>query len=345
MTNPIRAASAALLLVAVAVSNAQQIQVRVDGNPLTFQYGQPRYINGRVLVPMRGIFEKLGASVNWDRSTQMVSANRDGSSVELRIGDRHAMVNGQDVQLDVPPMILDNTTLVPIRFVSESLGASVGWLEAQHLVTINTTTTQTQTQTQTIVTTPPQRLRRVILRDDEVIPVRLDQQLSSYDNSRGDTFTATVRNRDADTYLDLPRGTKIEGHIAAVHPMRGDKPAILDLMFDRIRFPDGHAAKLDGTLISLDSQYVRTNANGRLVARTTNKDGSDQRMVYAGYGAGAGLLVGVLTKRPLEDTVLGGALGYILGQVKHDQRKPSEVTLSPGTAMGVKVNGDVRASW
>jgi len=342
MTNPIKAACAALMLATVAMSSAQQIQVQVDGAPLTFRYGQPRYINGRVLVPMRGIFEKLGATVNWDRSTQMVSANRDTSNVELRIGDKHAMVNGQDVLLDVPPMILDNTTLVPIRFVSESLGAQVGWLEAQHLVTINTAAGPTQT----VVNTPPRRLRRIMIRQNEVIPVTLDQRLSTLDNQRGDTFTATVRTNDADSYGDIPQGTKIIGHVAASHPMRDNKPAILDLVFDKMKFPDGHTATIDGTLISLSDKYVTTNDNGTLVAKTSTNNGKpDQRMVYAGYGAGAGLLVGVLSKKPLEGAILGGALGYILGQVQHDQRKPADVNLARGTEMGVKINSDVAVRW
>jgi hypothetical protein len=90
---------------------------------------------------------------------------------------------------------------------------------------------------------------------------------------------------------------------------------------------------------------VRENNKGVLVARN-NSNNTDHRMVYAGYGAGAGLLVGVLTKRPLEGTILGGALGYILGQVQKDrQQQTSDVTLNAGTEFGVQVNRDITASW
>jgi len=342
MTSSIKVAFAALTFAAVAVTSAQQIQVQVDGNPVYFADTQPQYINGRVLVPLRGVFEQMGANVNWDQQTRMVTANKGATDVQLRIGDRIATVNGTTMNLDVPAMILRGSTMVPIRFVSEALGAQVGWMEAQHLVSINTLGQGSST-----VNTPPRRLRRIMVRQDEVIPVVLDHTLSSADNKRGDTFTATVRTGDSDTYGEIPAGTKVEGHIAAVHSRRNNQPAILDLAFDRLRFENGRSVKIDGTLTALDSKHVTRNENGVLVARDTGANGkTDQRLIYAGYGAGAGLLVGVLTKKPLEGAILGGALGYILGQVKKDKEQATDdVTLHPGTEMGVRVNRDVAVSW
>lgn len=338
MKSSIRVVIAALIFAAVAVCSAQRIHVQVNGEAVSFPNAQPQYINGRVLVPLRGVFEQMGASVDWNPQTRMVSANKAGSNVELRIGDRTALVNGGTMNLDVPAMIVNGSTMVPIRFVSEALGAQVGWLEAEHLVTISTTFGQNST-----VVTPPRHLRRVVISANEVIPATLDNTLSSVDNQRGDKFTATVQTRGNDTYGSIPEGTKIEGHIAAVHPKSNNKPAILDLAFDRLRFPDGRRVKISGTLTSLDDRYVTENGNGILVARNNNN--TDQRMVYAGYGAGAGLLVGVLSKKPLEGAILGGALGYILGQIQHDQRRPSNITLSPGTELGVRVNRDVTVTW
>jgi hypothetical protein len=345
MTSSIKVAVAAVSFAAVALSSAQQIQVRVDGTPVYFANTQPQYINGRVLVPLRGVFEQMGATVFWDQQSHIVTATKGTTDVRLRIGDRLATLNGQPVNLDVPAMVVRGSTMVPIRFVSEALGAQVGWLSAENLVTINTTSAGS---TETI-TTPPRKLRRILVREDQVIPVTLDHTLSSNDNSKGDTFTATVV-RDSDALADMPKGTKVEGHIAAVHPRRNNDPAIIDLSFDRLRFPNGRSVKIDGSLISLDDKHVRRNDNGVLVARDSASaaSGTDQRMVYAGYGAGAGLLVGVLTKRPLEGAILGGALGYILGQVKKDQgqvRTTDNVTLTPGTEMGVRLNREVAVSW
>ncbi len=338
MKRLLKVAVAAIGLAAAALATAQQIQVQIDGNHVYFPNAQAEYVNGRVLVPLRGVFEQMGANVSWDPYSQTVSARKEGTRVRLRIGDHTAMVNGSPVTIDVPPMIIDGSTMVPIRFVSEALGAQVGWYEAQQLVTITTATTSASVQT------PPRRLHRFSLHNNEVIPLTLDQRLSTIDNRKGDTFSATVRT-NGDSYQGLPAGTRVEGHIAAIHPMRADRPAILDLAFDRIVFPSGRSMSVDGTLISLDGRHVYTNGNGVIVARRS-ASAQDQRMVYAGYGAGAGLLVGVLSKRPLEDTILGGALGYIAGQVQHDQRQSmTEITLDPGTTMGVRLSHDTSADW
>jgi len=339
MNTAIKIGAAVAALALGCMAGAQRIQVQVDGQYVNFMGTQPQYINGRVLVPLRGVFEQMGADVNWDPQTRMVSAMRNGSDVELRIGDRLAMVNGTTMNLDVPAMIIGGATMVPIRFVSEALGAQVGWMESQHLVSINSMTGSAYNQT---IRTQPQRLHRVIVHRDEVIPVVLDHTLSSIDNAKGDTFTATVKDSEFGN-SDLPNGTKVEGHVAAIHPKRGDEPAIIDLAFDRLVFPNGRTVRIDGNLTSLDSRYVTRDDNGVLVSR--NNNGTDQRLVYAGYGAGGGLLLGVLTNRPLEGAVLGGVLGYLYGQTQKDQRKTTDVTLRPGTEMGVHITRDIAVSW
>lgn len=342
MLSSMKVGIAALALGATAVTCAQQqIQVQVDGQPVYFTNAQPQYLNGRVLVPLRGVFEQMGATVMWHPGTRTVTANKGEDQVELTIGNRSASVNGRMVTLDVPAMVVNGSTMVPIRFVSESLGADVGWQSARNLVTINTNGINSGSST---IYNPPQTMRRVLISENEVLPVTLDQSLSTINNARGDTFTATIETGKYNGYNDIPRGTKIEGHIAALHRKNNARPAILDLQFDRIRFPNGRTAKIDGTLTSLDSKYVRENNKGVLMSR--NNSNTDHRMVYAGYGAGAGLLVGVLTKRPLEGTILGGALGYILGQVEKDkQKETTDVTLDAGTDFGVQINRDITASW
>jgi len=128
MKTSAKAVVAALCIGVAGAASAQGIQVQVDGNAVNFPYAQPRYIDGRVLVPLRGVFEQLGANVNWDPGTRMVTAIRGSQEVDLRIGDRNASVNGSTVSLDIPAMIVNGTTMVPIRFVSEALGRkSAGW--------------------------------------------------------------------------------------------------------------------------------------------------------------------------------------------------------------------------
>ena len=85
---------------------------------------------------MRAIFENLGADIAWDDATETVTGTKDDLTVTLKIGDTTAYVNGREVTLDVPAMLLYDRTMVPIRFVSESLGAKVDWEEASKTVFI-----------------------------------------------------------------------------------------------------------------------------------------------------------------------------------------------------------------
>ncbi|OPY55857.1 MAG: Protease inhibitor precursor [Pelotomaculum sp. PtaU1.Bin035] len=97
----------------------------------------PVMINSRVMVPLRGIFEAIGATVTWDAQTQTVKAAKGNTTIQLKIGDSAAYKNGQAIILDSPPQILNGSTMVPVRFVSEALGAEVKWDEATQTVRID----------------------------------------------------------------------------------------------------------------------------------------------------------------------------------------------------------------
>jgi len=102
---------------------------------LTFDV-PPMLVDGRVLVPMRGIFEALGAEVDWNAATQTATGTKDGIEVVLTIGSRSPTVNGRVVPIDVPGIITGGRTLVPLRFIAESLGVAVDWNAATQMVTI-----------------------------------------------------------------------------------------------------------------------------------------------------------------------------------------------------------------
>jgi len=116
-------------------AEASAIQVMLDGKFLALQVA-PIIREGRVLVPFRAIFEGLGATVGWTEATNTVTGARGTSRVSLVIGSRNAVVNGQARTLDVAPSIVNGRTLVPLRFVSEALGATVNWVERHQTVVV-----------------------------------------------------------------------------------------------------------------------------------------------------------------------------------------------------------------
>jgi len=169
------------------VAAAPMIETQLNGRNLTFDQN-PVLEEGRVLVPLRGIFENLGADVLYDPQTKQIKATRDGKVVELTLGERQAFVNGQQVYLDVPADTIAGRTMVPLRFVSEAMGADVKWRSATRTVAISTDTTvgdnnQNQDQNQQPVADRPDI-------DQVIHSARSDLNL-------GDTLTVTMTG-DAD---------------------------------------------------------------------------------------------------------------------------------------------------
>ena len=87
----------------------------------------PVILNDRTMVPMRAIFEELGADVSWDAGTETASGTLDGVTVNITIDKSVMYRNGEAVTLDQPAVIIDGRTLVPVRAISESFGCSVTW--------------------------------------------------------------------------------------------------------------------------------------------------------------------------------------------------------------------------
>ncbi len=130
---------AAVAAIAVALAfapmpPASAQTVMVGGQPLQLSPG-PIERSGRVFVPLRGIFERLGASVVYSAGT--INATKGKTTVSLHIGSTQATVNGQPQLLDVAPFIVGATTYVPLRFVAQSLGANVGYDAGTQVVSIN----------------------------------------------------------------------------------------------------------------------------------------------------------------------------------------------------------------
>ena len=130
--------SLVMALMVLSATSLAQIKVNVDGNPVAFTGTGPTKVGGRVLVPLRGVMEKLGATVEWTPSLQRIDANKGSTKVVLIIGQRNAEVNGNTVSLDVPAMIIGGSTMVPLRFVGEAIGAEVKWLADTNTVEIST---------------------------------------------------------------------------------------------------------------------------------------------------------------------------------------------------------------
>ncbi|MBE7043218.1 MAG: copper amine oxidase N-terminal domain-containing protein [Ruminococcaceae bacterium] len=91
----------------------------------------------RMLVPMRFVFEQMGAEVEWDQATQTATVLQENDAVAFQINNRSATVNSQAQTMDVPARLINGKTMIPIRFLSENLGYTVEWDEETNMAVIS----------------------------------------------------------------------------------------------------------------------------------------------------------------------------------------------------------------
>ncbi len=123
-----------VMLSCITVS-ASNITVTLNGSALSFDV-PPQIISDRTFVPMRKIFEALGATVSWDDATKTVTGRKNGTVVNLSIGSDVLIKNGVPKKLDVAPTIVDSRTLVPVRAIAESFDCEVSWIAETSTVKI-----------------------------------------------------------------------------------------------------------------------------------------------------------------------------------------------------------------
>jgi len=128
-----------VLLVCSALGRAEAttVTVKLNGRNLSFDT-PPQTVKGRTLVPLRGIFEALGARVEWQQQTKTVIATKGGTTIVLRVGQKEALKGTEKITLDVPATVIRGRTMVPLRFVAEALGTYVSWDGEHQTVRIST---------------------------------------------------------------------------------------------------------------------------------------------------------------------------------------------------------------
>jgi len=353
---------AGALLGTVALTSVAKadIGLTLNGQPLATSTA-PVQLNGRTLVPLRDIFEALGAQVNWNPMNQTIAATQGVTQIQLGINNPNALVNGRSVKLDQPAAIIGGKTFVPLRFVAEATGAQVDWNNALQLVSIRTpsNTYPGDLGVAPVAQVPPPGqggplaqvpppvqppfggsqvggYRELSIPARSVVPVQLDTKLSSADTRVGTTFTATVVSRRLGD-SEFPPGTKLEGRVIESRPSEKNQPGVLDFDFQAAVLPDGTRIPLRGQLASLDSNNVQQQ-DGRLVADGAEKS---DRLKVVGIGAGAGYVLGrVLDTNSTLTTVLGAAGGYLFSRSR--DKKAQEATIAQNATFGVELNDRVR---
>ncbi len=111
------------------------VRVYINGEYLGFEQN-PIIENERVLVPMRAVFNALGAEVEWNDSNKNITAKKGSTIINLTIGKNNMSVNDREISLDTEPIIVNDRTFVPIRAISEAFKAEVDWNQKERKVEI-----------------------------------------------------------------------------------------------------------------------------------------------------------------------------------------------------------------
>lgn len=319
--------SMALVAMAVAcVSMAQDIRTTVNGELVNFPDVQPMMVNNHVMVPVRGVFEHMNATLDWVESTRTITAMHKGDTIKLQLNYKDALINGKPIPIDTPAIMVGGRVLVPLRFLGEAMNSSVEWLGDTRTVEIKTAPNYIP---------PAVNLGYSVMNLDSgtVIPFKFNQELGSKTSYNGQAFKATLDVGDVGNYQGLPKGTILEGHVEIAKPKSGDTPGVLGLAFDRIRLPDGQKIALYGVLSGLDSDSI-DNQDGKLVAKPSAKN---DNLKYVGIGAGGGALVALITKgNLLTNSLIGAALG-LLAQQADTSKKANDVVTEKDAAFGVRL--------
>ncbi len=130
-----------VLLIGTSVFAEDNIKVLINNKEVAFDV-PPQTINYRTMVPMRKIFETLGAKVDWHDEAQLIIATKNELVIAMEIGKADFSVTNvisgetKKIELDSVPVLVNDRTLVPARAVSESLGYDVDWVEESQTVLI-----------------------------------------------------------------------------------------------------------------------------------------------------------------------------------------------------------------
>lgn len=112
-----------------------QHRIYLDDEEVVFKDVKPVMVNGRMMVPLRGIFERMGISIEWQPEKELVIARKAADLIELEVNSRTARINGQDVVMEVAPYHLRGRTMVPLRLISQATGADVSFRDGAVRIT------------------------------------------------------------------------------------------------------------------------------------------------------------------------------------------------------------------
>ncbi|MDF3001727.1 MAG: hypothetical protein K0Q48_1846 [Bacillota bacterium] len=152
----------------IAICKEFPVALQIDGKSVNSDV-PPVIIKERTLIPLRAVFESMGARVTWNDQERIAEVSMGSSSVQLDIDGEAAFVNGNQAAMDVPALIINDRTMIPLRFVAESLNCGIGWDDLTRTVSIQSPVTHALNNINSVEIQEKSDFYRVIIEADKEI--------------------------------------------------------------------------------------------------------------------------------------------------------------------------------
>lgn len=116
-----------LILEGTTVNGEANISVKLDGDYVQFETVKPVIKDNRTLIPLRGLFENMGYTIEWEPNLKAAVLSKDGSTISIRSDKKYITVNNIQTKIDVPAQIINGSMMIPLRAVADATGAQVNW--------------------------------------------------------------------------------------------------------------------------------------------------------------------------------------------------------------------------
>lgn len=270
----------------IAFCKEYPVTLQVDGKTVQAEV-PPIIVKEKTLIPARAVFENMGATVTWDEGARLVEVTLGSSNVKLTIDSKTAFVGGVQKTMDVPAMIINDKTLIPVRFVAESLACAVNWDDAKRIVKISSPEVKTTTPITSITVEEQADFYRIVVQGEGIIE---GYKTSAYDNP--DRFgidmkgvTLNIENSGIDSKNEIFSAIRysqfdsetvrlvvdLEEKVVGKVTLSSDKQSLfIDFSKKQNSIPSN-----PGGVTSYGHEYVDWRASGKLVVIDPGHGGKD----------------------------------------------------------------------
>lgn len=305
--------------------------VVIDNQTVTFDV-PPMIDNGRTMVPLRAIFEQMGAKVNWDDATKTASAVKDDITVVVKLGSLSPTINGVVKPIDVPAKIVSGRTLAPMRFVCEAFGGVVSWNPDTYVASV-VTTGETVTPVETPKATEPVAPAQMTLTLQQVVDL-------SVQNNPQVKLAEIDRNKKAISYANAQSTSgKLEDSPAS--SMYSAKLAIY--LAPKIAERQAQQAQqvyditINGVKIQAESAFyelIKARENQQIAENALTRADEQLRIANSKFSVGTVAKIEVIQNEAAQD----GARAALTAAQNNSQQKMLELNKVIGVDMKTVVN-------